>query len=287
MLSTDDKRFIIKSVENGYKVSDLAKMFNVTPRRVQQILKEDVSGENARRKFSSLTQEEAKEIENLWVNYKIGSRTIYYLMKSKGRNVSYYQIYNFMRNHNMIRSKRSTYDNGKGHAHEEPLSTIYMDYHQSSMDNPYAIVCVDMATKKILSIVESRKITKEVVQTLVDAMTNFTKDNKLSVKNVHLRSGVLSILYGATELRYHMKKSGIENVEADKHGNRVHLALSRLWQNYDKFRWTFGSADSFMYWYNNRPIINRVDNRVTTPNEIMERYLVEQQTYPIPTEHST
>ncbi len=285
MLSTDDKRFIIKSVENGYKVSDLAKMFNVTPRRVQQILKEDVSGENARRKFSSLTQEEAKEIENLWVNYKIGSRTIYYLMKSKGRNVSYYQIYNFMRNHNMIRSKRSSYDNGKGHAHEEPLSTIYMDYHQSSMENPYAIVCVDMATKKILSIVESRKITKEVVQTLVDSMTNFTKDNNLSVKNVHLRSGVLSILYGATELRYHMKKSGIENVEADKHGNRVHLALSRLWQNYDKFRWTFGSADSFMYWYNNRPIINRVDNRVTTPNEIMERYLVEQQTYPIPTEH--
>lgn len=286
MLSTDDKRFIIKSVENGYKVSDLAKMFNVTPRRVQQILKEDVSGENARRKFSSLTQEEAKEIENLWVNYKIGSRTIYYLMKSKGRNVSYYQIYNFMRNHNMIRSKRSSFENGRSQMHEEPLSTIYMDYHQTAMDHPYAVVCVDMATKKILSIVESRKITKEIVQSLVDSMSNFTKDNNLSVKNMHLRSGVLSILYGATDLRYHMKKVGVENVEADKHGNRVHLALSRLWQNYDKFRWTFGSAESFMYWYNNRPIINRVDNRVTTPNEIMERYLMDQQSLPVPSEQS-
>ena len=286
MLSTDDKRFIIKSVENGYKVSDLAKMFNVTPRRVQQILKEDVSGENARRKFSSLTQEEAREIEDLWINYKIGSRTIYYLMKSKGRNVSYYQIYNFMRNHNMIRSKRNSYEGGRNVRHEEPLSTIYMDYHQSAMDQPYAVVCVDMATKKILSIVESRKITKEIVQSLVDSMTHFTRDNNLKIQNMHLRSGVLSILYGATDLRYHMKKVGIENVEADKHGNRVHLALSRLWQNYDKFRWTFGSPDNFMYWYNNRPIINRMDNRVTTPNEIMERYLVDQQGYPVPSEQS-
>ncbi len=287
MLSTDDKKFIIKSVENGYKVSDLAKMFNVTPRRVQQILKEDVSGENSRRKFSTLTQEEAKEIENLWVNYKIGSRTIYYLMKSKGRNVSYYQIYNFMRNHNMIRTKRSSKDNGKGHAHEEPLTTIYMDYHQTAMDNPYAIVCVDMATKKILSIVESRKITKEVMQSLVDSMTSFTSENNLTAKNLHLRSGVLSILYGATDLRYQMKKSGVEHVEADKHGNRVHLALSRLWQNYDKFRWTFEGPDNFMYWYNNRPIINRVNNKVTTPNEIMDRYLDQQQSYPIPTENTT
>ena len=286
MLSTDDKRFIIKSVENGYKVSDLAKMFNVTPRRVQQILKEDVSGENARRKFSSLTQEEAKEIEDLWVNYKIGSRTIYYLMKSKGRNVSYYQIYNFMRNHNMIRSKRSSYENGRGSVHDEPLSTIYMDYHQTAMDHPYAVVCVDMATKKILSIVESRKITKEIVQALVDSMASFTSNNNLKIQNLHLRSGVLSILYGATDLRYYMKKSGVENVEVDKHGNRVHLALSRLWQNYDKFRWTFGSSDSFMFWYNNRPIINRMDNRVTTPNEIMERYLTDQSAYPVPSEQS-
>lgn len=105
MLSGDDKRFIVKSVENGYKVSDLAKMFNVTPRRVQQILKEDLNGGSDRKKFASLTAEEAREIEDLWVNYKIGSRTIYYLMKSKGKNVSYYQIYNFMRNKNMIKSK--------------------------------------------------------------------------------------------------------------------------------------------------------------------------------------
>ncbi len=286
MLSTDDKRFIIKSVENGYKVSDLAKMFKVTPRRVQQILKEDVSGNGTRRKFSSLSQEEAKEIEDLWINYKIGSRTIYYLMKSKGKNVSYYQIYNFMRNRNMIRSKGASYQNGRSKSHEEPLSTIYMDYHQSAMDHPYAVVCVDMATKKILSITESRKITKEALQSLVDSISEFTNHTTLKIQNLYLRSGILSILYGATDLRYYMKKKGVVNVEADKHGNRVHLALSRLWQNYDKFRWTFGSPDSFMFWYNNRPVISKMDNQVTTPNEIMERYLTDQQSYPIASEQS-
>ena len=281
MLSSDDKRFIVKSVENGYKVSDLAKMFNVTPRRVQQILKEDFNGGPERKKFASLTPEEAKEIEELWMNYKIGSRTIYYLMKSKGKNVSYYQIYNFMRNKNMIRSKSIQSPVQRSRYEDQPLSTIYMDYHQSAMDAPYAIVSVDMATKKILSMVESRKITKEIIEKLVDSMGQFIDSTNLRIQHMHLRSGVLSILYGATDLKYYMKKKGIDEVTPDRHGNRIHLALSRLWQNYDKFRWTFDNPEAFIYWYNNRPIVDKSQNRVTTPNEIMERFLVEHGNYPV------
>ncbi|WP_393970735.1 hypothetical protein OXIME_000967 [Oxyplasma meridianum] len=107
MLNTDDKRFIIQSVENGYKVSDLARMFNVTPRRVQQILKEDIDEEHTKKRYSSLTDEDVREIENLWNNYKVGSRTIFYLLKSRGRSISYYQIYNYMRGKKMIRTKYS------------------------------------------------------------------------------------------------------------------------------------------------------------------------------------
>ena len=91
MLSTDDKRFIIQSVENGYKVSDLARMFNVTPRRVQQILKEDINEEHTKKRYSSLTDEDVSEIENLWNNYKVGSRTIFYLLKSRDRRT--YSLY--------------------------------------------------------------------------------------------------------------------------------------------------------------------------------------------------
>ncbi len=281
MLSGDDKRFIVKSVENGYKVSDLAKMFNVTPRRVQQILKEDLNGGSDRKKFASLTAEEAREIEDLWVNYKIGSRTIYYLMKSKGKNVSYYQIYNFMRNKNMIKSKAMQSSGQKNKYEDRPLSTIYVDYHQSNMESPYAVVCVDMATKKILSMVESRKITKELMQKLADSMGQFIVSTNMTVQHMHLRSGVLSILYGATDLKYYMKRKGIEEVTPDKHGNRIHLALSRLWQNYDRFRWTFESPEAFIYWYNNRPIVDKSQNRVTTPNEIMDRFLVEHGNIPM------
>ncbi len=46
MLTSEDKKFIVESVrKGGYRVVDLAKMFNVTPRRIQQILKEDLSGD--------------------------------------------------------------------------------------------------------------------------------------------------------------------------------------------------------------------------------------------------
>ena len=273
MLSTDDKRFIVKSVENGYRISDLARMFNVTPRRVQQILKEDVTDQSIRRKTANLSKEDMDEIQSLWANYKIGSRTIYYLMKNQGKQVSYYQIYNFMRNRKMIKSKDARVNHEDGGEVEYPLSTVYMDYHQTSMDAPYAVVCVDMSTKKILSIVESRKITKEVLEELTDNVSNFSKEKGLPVKKLFLRNGILSILYGATDLKFHMKKKGFNEVEQDKHGNRVHLALSRLWQNYDRFRGNADSCEKFMYWYNERPIINRKENRVTTPNEMMEEMI--------------
>jgi putative transposase len=273
MLSTDDKRFIVKSVENGYKISDLARMFNVTPRRVQQILKEDTSDQSMRRKTVNLSREEMENIENLWTNYKIGSRTIYYLMKNQGKQVSYYQIYNFMRNRNMIKSKDSRIRGETEQQIESPLSTVYMDYHQTSTESPYAVVCVDMSTKKILSIVESRKITKEVMEQVADNVFKFSREKGLSVKKLYLRNGILSILYGATDLKYHMKRKGFDEVEQDKHGNRVHLALSRLWQNYDRFRWNTDSPEKFMYWYNQRPIINRKENRVTTPNELMDEMI--------------
>ncbi len=273
MLSTDDKRFIVKSVENGYKISDLARMFNVTPRRVQQILKEDTSDQSMRRKTVNLSREEMENIENLWTNYKIGSRTIYYLMKNQGKQVSYYHIYNFMRNRNMIKSKDSRIRGETEQQIESPLSTVYMDYHQTSTESPYAVVCVDMSTKKILSIVESRKITKEVMEQVADNVFKFSREKGLSVKKLYLRNGILSILYGATDLKYHMKRKGFDEVEQDKHGNRVHLALSRLWQNYDRFRWNTDSPEKFMYWYNQRPIINRKENRVTTPNELMDEMI--------------
>ncbi len=273
MLSTDDKRFIVKSVENGYKISDLARMFNVTPRRVQQILKEDTSDQSMRRKTVNLSREEMENIENLWTNYKIGSRTIYYLMKNQGKQVSYYQIYNFMRNRNMIKSKDSRVRGETDKQMETPLSTVYMDYHQTNTEAPYAVVCVDMSTKRILSIVESRKITKEVMEQVADNVFKFSKEKGLSVKKLYLRNGILSIIYGATDLKYHMKRKGFEEVEQDKHGNRVHLALSRLWQNYDRFRWNTDSPEKFMYWYNQRPIINRKENRVTTPNELMDEMI--------------
>ncbi|MHB1812765.1 MAG: IS481-like element ISTvo3 family transposase [Thermoplasmataceae archaeon] len=279
MLSTDDKRFIIQSVENGYKVSDLARMFNVTPRRVQQILKEDIDEEHTKKRYSSLTEQDVTEIENLWNNYKVGSRTIFYLLKSRGRSISYYQIYNYMRGKKMIRSKYSKEGEISKSEVEPPLTTVFMDYHQTGMDYPYAVVCVDMSTKKILSMVETRKITKEVMEKNIDALAEFRKSSSLDIQKVYLRSGILSILYGATDVKFYFSKKGVENVESDKHGNRVHLALSRLWQNYDRFRWTFNSPENFIYWYNNRPIISKSQNRVTTPNEIMEQYLEEQNLF--------
>ncbi|MEM0156008.1 MAG: IS481 family transposase [Thermoplasmataceae archaeon] len=276
MLSTDDKRFILQSVEGGYKVRDLARMFSVTPRRIQQIIREGNSATGERRKESIMPESTAKEIEDLWNSYKIGSRTIFYLLKSKGRDISYYQIYNYMRSRNMIRNRRPGTTQGREMSLEPPFNTLFMDYHQSSMDSPYALICIDMSTRKVLSLIESRKITKELVESTVNSIASMVDKNRLKINRLILRDGVLSVLYGATDLKYTIQKVGVDNVETDRSGSKFHLSLSRFWQNYDRFRWTFSKPESFVFWYNNRPIM-RFENKVTTPEQIMEQYLVERK----------
>ncbi len=276
MLTGTDKNFIVQSVENGYRVVDLAKMFNVTPRRIQQIIKESSEDDQGKKKSAEITSDVASEIEELWNAYKIGSRTIYYLLKSKGRNISYYQVYNFMKEKKMVKQKQSRANKSMYDAQNRPLSNILMDYHQTRLDYPYAIVCVDQATKKVLSITESRKITKDVMESTINNLSFFHDKTDIKIDKLILRSGILTILYGATDLKFSIRKKGIENVESDKNGGKVHLALSKFWQSYDKFRWTFENSADFVYWYNNRPVM-KSDNRVTTPNQIMEQYLVNQQ----------
>ncbi|GGM75031.1 hypothetical protein GCM10007108_11210 [Thermogymnomonas acidicola] len=277
MLTSEDKKFIVESVRKGYRVVDLAKMFNVTPRRIQQILKEDLSGDRPQRRSSKLSEEDAREIDELWNNYKIGSRTIFYLLKSRGRRVSYYQVYNYMRTKNMIRGKVQKERAESEEEREPPLSTVYLDYHQTSIDHPYAVACIDLSTRKIVSMRESRKITKELVQEVLASLFEFAAKNGLKVGKIIMRSGVLTILYAATEIQSFIKANGVAEVEADKGGNRVHLSLSRLWQNYDRFRWGFNHSENFLYWYNNRPVISRFQNRVTTPNEIISSFLSSNQ----------
>ncbi|OWP56289.1 MAG: hypothetical protein B2I17_06830 [Thermoplasmatales archaeon B_DKE] len=275
MLSSDDKRFIVQSIEGGYRVSDLAKMFSVTPRRIQQVIKEGSNTYETKHRDQSIPENTAKEIEDLWNSYKIGSRTIFYLLKSKGRNISYYQIYNYMRNRNMIRNRKPGIGQNQKMQGEPPFNTLFMDYHQSSMDNPYALICIDMSTRKVLSLIESRKITKELVESTMNSIGSMVDQNKLKINRLILRDGVLSVLYGATDLKYSIMKMGVENVETDRSGSKYHLSLSRFWQNYDRFRWTFSRPESFVFWYNNRPIM-RFENKVTTPEQIMEQYLIER-----------
>ena len=87
MLRAEDRQFIKESVSKGYKVRDIAKIFNVTPRRIQQILKDD-SDSSADKQNDDMDHETEKQIMTLWSSYKIGSRTMYYYLRSQGFRVS-------------------------------------------------------------------------------------------------------------------------------------------------------------------------------------------------------
>lgn len=264
MLRAEDRQFIKESVSKGYKVRDIAKIFNVTPRRIQQILKDD-SEDSDDKKNEDMDHETEKQIMSLWSSYKIGSRTMYYYLRSQGFRVSYYQIYNFMRNNNMIRSR----DKQNRELMElKPFESIYLDYYQPEISKPYAVVLTDWATRKIISMVEGHRITKELLASCLSSLKEISMNTDLGDSKLSLRSGILSIVYSTTDLPKYMQSLGIGKVIIDKGGNRIHLSLSKLWQIYEKYRDDFSSVQEFVNWYNNRPMI-RGGKSVVSPNSLM------------------
>ena len=264
MLRAEDRQFIKESVSKGYKVRDIAKIFNVTPRRIQQILKDD-SESSDEKKNDDMDHETEKQIMSLWSSYKIGSRTMYYYLRSQGFRVSYYQIYNFMRNNNMIRSRDKQ---NRELMEMKPFESIYLDYYQPEISKPYAVVLTDWATRKIIAMVEGHRITKELLASCLSSLKEIAMNTDLGDSKLSLRSGILSIVYSTTDLPKYMQSLGIGKVIIDKGGNRIHLSLSKLWQIYEKYRDDFPSAEEFVNWYNNRPMI-RGGRSVVSPNSLM------------------
>ena len=264
MLRAEDRQFIKESVSKGYKVRDIAKIFNVTPRRIQQILKDD-SESSDEKKNDDMDHETEKQIMTLWSSYKIGSRTMYYYLRSQGFRVSYYQIYNFMRNNNMIRSRDKQ---NRELMEMKPFESIYLDYYQPEISKPYAVVLTDWATRKIIAMVEGHRITKELLASCLSSLKEIAMNTDLGDSKLSLRSGILSIVYSTTDLPKYMQSLGIGKVIIDKGGNRIHLSLSKLWQIYEKYRDDFPSAEEFVNWYNNRPMI-RGGRSVVSPNSLM------------------
>ena len=264
MLRAEDRQFIKESVSKGYKVRDIAKIFNVTPRRIQQILKDD-SDSSDEKKNDDMDHETEKQIMSLWSSYKIGSRTMYYYLRSQGFRVSYYQIYNFMRNNNMIRSRDKQ---NRELMEMKPFESIYLDYYQPEISKPYAVVLTDWATRKIIAMVEGHRITKELLASCLSSLKEIAMNTDLGDSKLSLRSGILSIVYSTTDLPKYMQSLGIGKVIIDKGGNRIHLSLSKLWQIYEKYRDDFPSAEEFVNWYNNRPMI-RGGRSVVSPNSLM------------------
>ena len=264
MLRAEDRQFIKESVSKGYKVRDIAKIFNVTPRRIQQILKDD-SESSDEKKNEDMDHETEKQIMSLWASYKIGSRTMYYYLRSQGFRVSYYQIYNFMRNNNMIRSRDKQ---NRELMEMKPFESIYLDYYQPEISKPYAVVLTDWATRKIIAMVEGHRITKELLASCLSSLKDIAMNTDLGDSKLSLRSGILSIVYSTTDLPKYMQSLGIGKVIIDKGGNRIHLSLSKLWQIYEKYRDDFSSTEEFVNWYNNRPMI-RGGKSVVSPNSLM------------------
>ncbi|MHB8360604.1 MAG: IS481-like element ISTvo3 family transposase [Thermoplasmataceae archaeon] len=265
MLRSEDRQFIRESVNKGYKVRDLAKIFNVTPRRIQQILKNDLDPLDDKG-ADDMDHETETQIMSLWSSYKIGSRTMYYYLRSQGRKVSYYQIYNFMRNNNMVRSREKQ---NRELMELRPFESIYMDYFQPEISKPYAVVITDWATRKIISMVEGHRITRDLLASCLSPLKGISISTNLEDSKLSLRSGILSIVYSTTDLPKFMESLGIGKVLIDKSGNRIHLSLSKLWQIYERYRSDFASADEFVNWYNNRPMI-RGGHSVVSPNSLMK-----------------
>jgi len=262
-LSNAKIRWIVKHVENGdITTRQAADIYNISIRRVQQLVKEyrekgRMPGLNKnRRPRTYLTEEQKRIIDEVWDEMRVGARLLYYEIRRRGYKIPHNKIHSYLRETGRTfpdpkkqrKRKRCRYER------KHSCSLIHGDWHRRSIDDPYAIVWLDDASRFILSGDEFGKATTEYsIQTLQEAQIKAGEFNAV-IHEVNTDRGTqfYSNKDKPSQFEQYLKKQGIRYIPSRKSNPQTNGKLERFWYEYDKHRFSFENIQQFIDWYNAR-----------------------------------
>ena len=288
-------KFIVKEKVKGTKNKDLAGVYEVSERRIQQLYqKYKETGEipkpnKSRRPKILLSDKEKEVIEKAHEKEKLCAFLLRYSIKRHFKmNISHNKIHEYLKKKGLAKSDKKKQKQRKYCRYERKhsLSLIHLDWHEPDKNKEVKVLpIIDDASRKILAIGEFTAInTHNAIQILEEAIQHASEYNGFIRELNSDRDSTFMTNKPRNKRKYRKKhdnhkfqkalrKHKIKFIPSRRRHPQTNGKNERWFQEYDKHRNRFETAKDFINWYNNRMHGSLDRENAETPNEAFIRKL--------------
>ena len=267
-LTNTKLKWIVRKNKKGMKTEEIADAMNVTPRRVQQIIKDyRFTGimptlTKSRRPKTYLTEEQRQSADKAFEKTLLSPRLLYYELQRRKTPIPKNKLYEYMKEKGRVISDPKKQKKRKRCRYERRHSgsLIHGDTHRTSKKHPYCLLWIDDASRRILSGIESPKPmnNKQAIKSF-DMAEKESENYNVTLFQVNTDRGPEFFSNkkdkkkdSKSEFEKHLKKKGKTHIPSRIKNPQTNGKLERLWQEYNRHRWRFKKLKDWIEWYNNR-----------------------------------
>jgi len=278
-LNKSQIKWLVKQVvREGRRPSEVAPVYKITPRRVQQLVQAYKNTgqmpelKKNRRPSTFLSEGQKAVIDAAFDDTKLSPRLLYYELKRRKTPVPKNKLYAYLKGAGKVipdlkkqkQRKRCRYER------KHSGSLVHIDWHRTSIKHSYCILYEDDASRKILAGQEFRSLSaKKAVAVGERAVQEAAKLNVL----IHTLNGDHDSTFTADDYKEFLARRGIKMIFSRVKNPQTNGKLERLWREYNKHRWRFSSLQEWIDWYNNRLHGALKLEWAETPTEAFQRKL--------------
>jgi putative transposase len=232
-----------------------------------------------------LTEEQQRLLREEWQRQHRGATKLYQALRKRGTTIPKMQIYRYAKTQRWVvpnpRKQRPRRYVRYERAHSGSL--VHGDYHRTSDQSPHCILWEDDASRLVLAGGEFSEATAEhAIATLKGAIrcaarwrvpireVNTDRGSHFFINNKE-RSDSGPYLSSEGQFQRFLVAHGIHHVVSRPFHPQTNGKLERLWLEYDRHRWRFGSLDAWIAWYNDQVHESLWTEQFETPNEAWQR----------------
>jgi putative transposase len=268
-------------------VGQMAARWGVSIRRLRQLLQRwRQSGEiprlNPRRRPPGppLTEEQKRLIEEEHQRQPRGATKLYQALLKRGHHIPKMQIYRYARAQRWVvpnlRKQRRRHYVRYERAHSGSL--VHGDFHRTSETHPHAILWEDDASRLVLAGNEVSSPTGEAAIATLELARQKAAEWGLDIREVNTdRGSQFFASKGATpgsestQFGVYLAAHHIRHIVSRINHPQTNGKLERLWLEYDRHRWRFGSLEAWIAWNNDQIHESLWIERFETPTEAWQR----------------
>jgi putative transposase len=281
-LSNKRVKFVIKAVLRGEASSqELARCFEVTPRRIRQLVAEyRKTGEvptlsKERRPKTFLTEEQKLLVEKAYEESRLSATLLrLHIQKKYAVSIPHNKIHAYLKQKGLAYPDEKKQKQRKycRYQRDHSGSLIHLDWHERE-DGVKVLPIIDDASRKILAIGEYPNISTENAIYMLNSAVEHARSYNTYIRELNSDRDTTFMttkgtpLFDEHKFQQALRKHSIKFIPSRAHHPQTNGKNERWFQEYDKHRNRFNTAEEFVEWYNDRVHggLNRREG--ITPNE--------------------